>query len=88
MHARIGATTSNVAVMPYALEETHLVTLLPARMAARLAGSADIRILEPAFALAPVRQYAVWHEVHESDPAHTWLRGQIVEMSGLVARVG
>ncbi len=88
VHARTGATTANVAVIPYALEETHLVTLLPERMASRLAGGADIRILEPTFPLAAVRQFAVWHEVHESDPAHTWLRGQIVEMSGLVARVG
>ncbi|WP_231610718.1 LysR family transcriptional regulator [Rhodococcus sp. CX] len=88
VYARVGATTANVAVMPYALEETHLVTLIPARLASRLVGSADIRILEPTFPLAPVRQYAVWHEVHESDPAHTWLRGQIMEMSARVARVG
>ena len=88
VYARVGATTANIAVMPYALEETHLVTLIPERMASRLAGGADIRILEPTFPLATVQHYAVWHEVYESDPSHAWLREQINEMSDLVARVG
>ena len=75
--ARTGASTTNMAVLPYALEHTVFVTLMPERMAERMAPVASLRILEPAFDLPPICEYAVWHEESESDPAHIWLRGQI-----------
>ncbi|MEE2032018.1 LysR family transcriptional regulator [Rhodococcus chondri] len=74
---RVRATSSNVALMPYALEKTHMVALIPKRMAERLTDSACLRVLEPTFELPPVREYAVWHEDKEADPAHAWLRGQL-----------
>lgn len=75
--ARTGASTTNIAVLPFALEHTVFVTMLPERMAERMASVASLRILEPAFALPPLCEYAVWHEESESDPAHMWLRAQI-----------
>ena len=74
---RTGASTTSIAVLPFALEHTVFVTLLPERMAERIAGVASLRILEPAFELPPLSEYAVWHEESESDPAHVWLRAQI-----------
>lgn len=75
---RVRATSAHVSVMPYALENTHLVALIPKRLAQRIIESACLRILEPTFELPPVREYAVWHEDKEADPAHTWLRDQLV----------
>lgn len=75
--ARIGATTGNVAVLPYALENTRMVTLLPEQMAHHIAETASLRILEPTFALPPLREFAVWHAERDADPAHAWLRAQL-----------
>ncbi|UYP18921.1 LysR family transcriptional regulator [Rhodococcus sp. Z13] len=74
---RTGATTGNVAVLPYALQNTSLVTLLPERMARHIADVASLRILEPTFPLPPLRQFAVWHAERDTDPAHIWLRSRI-----------
>lgn len=80
--ARTGATTTNIAVLPYALANTTFVALLPERMAEHIAEVASLRILEPAFALPPLREYAVWHEERESDPAHEWLRAHLEDATG------
>ena len=74
---RIGATTGNLAVLPYALENTRMITLLPERMARHLAEAASLRILEPTFPLPPLREFAVWHAERDADPAHIWLRSQL-----------
>lgn len=71
------ATTTNIAMLPYILEMTDLVTLIPKDMARRVATRAQLRILEPAFALPQVREHAVWHEELDDDPAHVWLRAQL-----------
>jgi len=75
--AQPAATTTNIAVLPYILEMTDLVTLIPGDMARRIAPRAQLRILEPSVALPAVREYAVWHEEFDEDPAHVWLRSQL-----------
>ncbi|MEU5841350.1 LysR family transcriptional regulator [Rhodococcus sp. NPDC047139] len=75
--ARIGATTSNLAALPCALESTRMVTLMPERMGRKLAEVASLRILEPTFELPLLREFAVWHAERDEDPAHMWLRSQL-----------
>ncbi|MCK0091603.1 LysR family transcriptional regulator [Rhodococcus sp. HNM0563] len=74
---RPSATTTNIAVLPYVLEMTDLVTIIPERMARRIAGVAQLRILEPNFSLPAVREWAVWHEEFDDDPGHRWLRTEL-----------
>lgn len=74
---RSSATTTNIAVLPYVLEMTDLVTIVPERMARRIAGVAQLRILEPNFSLPAVREWAVWHEEFDDDPGHRWLRTEL-----------
>lgn len=74
---RSSATTTNIAVLPYVLEMTDLVTIIPERMARRIAGVAQLRILEPNFSLPAVREWAVWHEEFDDDPGHRWLRTEL-----------
>ncbi|MGV9715030.1 LysR family transcriptional regulator [Rhodococcus pyridinivorans] len=75
--AQVGATSGNLAVLPYALENTCMVTFLPERLARHLAEMAFLRILEPTFQLPPLREFAVWHAERDADPAHAWLRAQL-----------
>ncbi|WMM72663.1 LysR family transcriptional regulator [Rhodococcus pyridinivorans] len=75
--AQVGATSGNLAVLPYALENTRMVTFLPERLARHLAEMAFLRILEPTFQLPPLREFAVWHAERDADPAHAWLRAQL-----------
>lgn len=74
---RTSATTTNIAVLPYVLEMTDLVTIIPERMARRIAGVAQLRILEPNFSLPAVREWAVWHDEFDDDPGHRWLRSEL-----------
>lgn len=74
---RAAATTASIAVLPYALENTRFVTLMPERMARHLSDLASLRILEPAFPLPRLRELAVWHAERESDPGHAWLLDQL-----------
>ncbi|MEE2060202.1 LysR family transcriptional regulator [Rhodococcus artemisiae] len=74
---RSSATTTNIAVLPYVLEMTDLVTIIPERMARRIAGVAQLRILEPSFSLPAVREWAVWHDEFDDDPGHRWLRTEL-----------
>lgn len=71
------ATTAHIAVLPYALEHTRFVTLLPERMARHIADLVSLRILEPTFPLPALREFAVWHTERESDPGHRWLLDQL-----------
>jgi DNA-binding transcriptional LysR family regulator len=77
----IVATATGFASMPFMLAGTDLVTLLPQRLARRVAAAADIRLLEPEMALRPLRQSAFWHSRRDRDPGHVWLRDRMAEVA-------
>ncbi|WP_433782162.1 LysR family transcriptional regulator [Actinomycetospora sp. CA-101289] len=77
----VEATASTFTTMPFMLAGTRLVTVLPERLARRVAGAADIAVLEPAVDLPPLRQSAVWHSRRDDDPGHRWLRDQLADVA-------
>ncbi|WP_246078722.1 LysR family transcriptional regulator [Modestobacter excelsi] len=74
---RVAATASGFVPMPFMLAGTELVAVLPERLGRRVAGAADIRLLEPEMDLQPLRQSAFWHSRRDRDPGHVWLREQL-----------
>jgi DNA-binding transcriptional LysR family regulator len=79
---RVAATAGGFLPMPFMLAGTELVAVLPERLARRVAGAADIRLLEPEMDLQPLRQSAFWHARRDRDPGHVWLREQLLAVAG------
>ncbi|SHN46743.1 LysR family transcriptional regulator [Cryptosporangium aurantiacum] len=75
------ATASTFMTMPFMLAGTELVAMVPERLARRVAAAADIRILEPAIPLQPLRQSAYWHTRRDRDPGHVWLREELLAVA-------
>jgi DNA-binding transcriptional LysR family regulator len=78
---RVAATSSGFVTMPFMLADTDLVAVVPERLARRVAGAADVRILEPDMPLRPLQQSAFWHSRRDRDPGHVWLRGQLAAVA-------
>ena len=51
------------------------------RIARLIAPSLNLRVLEPPLALEPFALSMLWHPRLDADPAHRWLRGQLVEVT-------
>lgn len=77
----VETTASTFTTMPFMLAGTRLVTVLPERLARRVALAAEITVLEPAVDLPPLRQSAVWHSRRDDDPGHRWLRDQLFQVA-------
>lgn len=59
------------------LARTDLLLTLPERVARDLAAHFPLRQLPPPMELPPFAMYQVWHDRHDQDPAHRWLRDRI-----------
>ncbi len=79
---RVEATSVNFITMPFLLAGTDLVTIIPERLGRQLSAAADITLLEPEFAVRPVRESAFWHARRDADPGHRWLREQLLNVAG------
>jgi DNA-binding transcriptional LysR family regulator len=66
---------------PFLLRGTPLVTLVPRRLGERLQRAADIRLVEPPFAVPPLREKVIWSPRFTASAAHAWLRARIVEIA-------
>jgi DNA-binding transcriptional LysR family regulator len=71
-------TTESFLVPPLILAGSRLIAMLHERTGALLAASAGLRLFEPPVELAPISQALFWHPRRTDDPAHRWLREQIV----------
>jgi DNA-binding transcriptional LysR family regulator len=63
--------------IPEVLARTDLVAMLPSRLARPRAGT--LQVLNPPLPIPPYDMAMVWHERTHSEPAHSWLRQQIIE---------
>jgi DNA-binding transcriptional LysR family regulator len=78
---RVAATSTGFVTMPFMLAGTDLVTVVPESLARRVAGAADIRVLEPEMPLRRLQQSAFWHARRNRDPGHVWLRDQLLAVA-------
>ena len=60
--------------------ESDLILTLPRKLAQRMAKLANIEILELPIAIQPFELSMIWHERQHYDPAHIWLRNQVLEV--------
>jgi DNA-binding transcriptional LysR family regulator len=64
---------------PMLVAESDMILSLPRRLARRIAATAPIEVLELPLEIEPLTVSMIWHERRQDDPAHAWLRRQMVE---------
>lgn len=75
---RIRLTVPHFLAAPMIVAESDLVVTLAERVAERFAPTLGLRLLPPPFEIAGFSIHQFWHARAEEDPAHRWLRQQIV----------
>ena len=74
-------TASSWTPLPFLISGTDLVAAIPERIARRLARAAGITITEPPFETTELIEAAWWHPMRATDPALTWLRTILHEVT-------
>jgi DNA-binding transcriptional LysR family regulator len=74
--------TTDFGLAPFLLRDTLLVTLIPVSFASFLAEGVGLKLLEPPMRLDPVTESMFWTSHRDDEPAHRWLRTQLLEMAG------
>jgi len=70
--------TTSLAVAPYLLRGTRMITLILERVARQITDQAAIKMLEPPVTeLRPITEIMIWTKRTELDPAHQWLRRRL-----------
>jgi len=67
------------ASVPFIVAESDLIATVPRRLAVRFSKELKLQVLPVPFTIPPFRLSMLWHERVDSDPAHAWLRGLVVE---------
>ena len=74
-HRRVPDTLVESFVLgPLLLRGTRQITFVQERLANRLAGTAELRLLTPPFESPELVETMAWHPRSGNDPAHSWLR--------------
>lgn len=64
--------------MPVA--DSDMILTLPSRLARRLADRLPLALLALPLRVAPLAPAMIWHERFHGDPAHAWVRQQLVDV--------
>ena len=77
---RVATSVPHFLFVPELLKRTSLVALLPRRLVKdRKEG---LQVIEPPLAIPSYQMAMIWHERSHRDPAHQWLRGQVIAAVG------
>jgi DNA-binding transcriptional LysR family regulator len=74
---RIAFTTPSFLVAPQVVAATNLVLIVPARIAEAFVRRLPLVTFEPPLELPGFRIAMFWHERHDSDPAHLFVRREV-----------
>lgn len=78
---RIYVKVESFLMAPYVLQGTDMVTIVPSRSVPYIRQATDVRILELPVPLPSFTQRLWWHPRQTADPAHAWVREQIVQVA-------
>lgn len=68
--------------------ESDMILTLPGRLARRLAHTLPVTLAEVPLQVAPLAPAMIWHERVHGDPAHAWVRRQLVDVVAAFASDG
>jgi len=78
---RIDLVVENFLALPLLIVGTDRLALIQQRLAQRLSGFADIRIMSCPYDAMPIVEAMWWHPMHQRDAGHTWLRELFADVS-------
>ncbi|ADU14044.1 LysR family transcriptional regulator [Asticcacaulis sp. DW145] len=81
---RVIATLPNFLVLVNFVRETNTIALVPRRLTHHAEG---IIIREPPIQIEGFTKIAAWHERMQHDPAHSWLREKLVDVSSRASQI-
>ena len=76
---RVVWSTSHFTSVPFLLNNSDCVALLPRRMAEECAKTMSLKIFPPPIAVESFTISMVWHQRHTNNSSHQWLRKQIAD---------
>jgi DNA-binding transcriptional LysR family regulator len=68
--------------------DSDMILTLPSRLARRLAERLPLMLLDLPLQVAPLSPAMIWHERFHDDPAHVWVRQQLVDVVASFNTVG
>ncbi|WP_240620974.1 LysR family transcriptional regulator [Pseudooceanicola lipolyticus] len=63
-----------------AVSESDLIALVPAQLAAKVAGSFGLQVFRPPMQIDPPLIIGIWHRRSDRAPLAAWMRGQVFEL--------
>ena len=78
---RIAVTTHDFTSLAPIVVGTDLIATMQTRLAYVSAARLPLRVLAPPVAVPPVRVCMQWHHYQTTDPAHRWLREQLLDVA-------
>lgn len=86
LRRRLQAATPHFLTVPYVVAESDLIAVVPAGLAARFRKKLPLEVRKLPLRLPPFHLRLLWHEHTAEDPAHEWLRSEIIHCFRAVSR--
>ena len=80
LRRRLHAATPHFLVAPYLVAESDLIAVVPAGLAARMRRPLGLAVRRAPRPVPRLRMRLLWYHDRTDDPAHEWLRTQIVQL--------
>jgi DNA-binding transcriptional LysR family regulator len=77
MAPRLRITMPHAMALPAMLRDSDMMSVVPSLLARRFVQSGGLVARQPPYRAPTVTLRALWHQRHEHDPAHKWLRAQV-----------
>ncbi len=76
---RVQVATGGFLPLPFLVSGTDLVTIIPERLAQRVAAALGLAVVEPPFGRVELIETLWWHPDKATTPEHAWLRRTLTE---------
>jgi DNA-binding transcriptional LysR family regulator len=86
LQRRIAFTTPNFVVAPQVVATTDLIMILPARLAAAVGSGPRLVTFAPPLKVPGFQIAMFWHDRHDSDPAHAFIRREIAQVAAALPK--
>jgi DNA-binding transcriptional LysR family regulator len=71
---KVGLIVPHLLTVPFLAAQSEMLGIVPLRLARALSPSLGLRIIELPLKIPPLTVSLVWHERHQQNAAHRWLR--------------
>jgi DNA-binding transcriptional LysR family regulator len=78
---RVALAVPHFLIVPHLLATTDLIVTLASRIAAAFVDSHQLVLMRPPVEVPGFTIHVIWHEYAHADPAHRWLREQLVAVA-------